>query len=120
MKFPAVVAIVMGVGMIGQWGMFIITGQVPELQSEPVAIAFHLAAEFLTAIALITGGVALLKRVEWARPISFVAYGMLLYTAVVSPGYFGQLGQWAFVGMFAVILIFALISVFILLRAKTI
>jgi len=33
---------------------------------------------------------------------------MLLYTLIVSPGYFAQKGQWAFVGMFAVILVLAL------------
>jgi len=30
---------------------------------------------------------------------------MLLYTVIVSPGYFGQLGQWVFVLMFAVLVV---------------
>ena len=37
--------------------------------------------------------------------------GMLLYTVIVSPGYFAEKGQWAFVGMFAVIVLLALVSI---------
>jgi hypothetical protein len=35
---------------------------------------------------------------------------MLLYTAIASPGYFAQLGQWPFVGMFAGIVVLAVVS----------
>jgi hypothetical protein len=87
--------------MLGMWTMFFATGQVPELDTEPIALAFHLVAEGLTAIALIAAGVALWRRKSWAKPLYLIAIGMLLYTAIVSPGYFAQLGQWAFVGMFA-------------------
>jgi hypothetical protein len=36
---------------------------------------------------------------------------MLLYTVIVSPGYFAEKGQSAFVGMFAVVLLLALVSI---------
>jgi hypothetical protein len=36
---------------------------------------------------------------------------MLLYTVIVSPGYFAEKGQWAFVAMFAVLLLLALLSI---------
>ena len=36
-----------------------------------------------------------------------VSAGMLLYTAIVSPGYFAQQGQWAFLIMFATVLALA-------------
>jgi hypothetical protein len=39
---------------------------------------------------------------------------MLLYTAIVSPGYFAQKGEWAMVVMFAVILILAALSLALL------
>jgi hypothetical protein len=35
---------------------------------------------------------------------------MLAYTAIVSPGYFAQQGQWPLVGMFAVILALDIVS----------
>lgn len=43
---------------------------------------------------------------------------MLLYSVIVSPGYFAQLGQWALVGMFALLLVLAVASIGSLLRAK--
>ena len=97
-----------GTGMIGQWIFFLATGQVPELKTEPLRIRFHLAAEFSTAIALIAGSVGLLTGQTWARWFYLLAVGMLLYTVIVSPGYFAEKGQWAFVGMFAVLLLLAL------------
>ncbi len=91
--------------MIGQWIMFIATGQVPEFNTEPVRISFHLAAEFITAILLVIGGLGLFTKRRWGLSIFFVAMGMLLYTIIVSPGYFAQLGELAFVWMFAILII---------------
>ena len=111
MIFAAIYAIVVGAGMIGQWLVFLATGQVPELVTEPLRIRFHLAAEFATALALLVGGLALLTGQAWGRWFYLLAMGMLLYTVIVSPGYFAQKGQWAFVGMFAVVLLLALVSI---------
>ncbi|HUS71279.1 MAG TPA: hypothetical protein VM075_10970 [Anaerolineae bacterium] len=104
-RAAAIYAIVVGVLMFGQWAMFLITGNVPELQTEPIRIAFHLAGEFTTAALLIAGGVGLLAVRKWGYHVFLLALGMLLYTIIVSPGYFGQLGQWAFVLMFAVLVV---------------
>ena len=50
------------VGLLpGQWGFFLAMGAVPELRTEPIRVAFHLAAEFATAFSLLTGGIALLR-----------------------------------------------------------
>lgn len=103
--------------MLAQWGFFLATGQVPELQTEPWRIAFHLLGEAATAITLIVSGVALLKRRPWARDAAFVALGMLIYTVLVSPGYFAQLGQWPLVVMFAALLVLALVSLHLLRRS---
>lgn len=111
MKFTGWYGIVVGLSMFGQWGFFLAAGQVPELQTEPIRIYFHLAAEFTTAILLIFSGIALLKRWPWAINVYFVAAGMLLYSIIVSPGYFAQQGQWAFVGMFAILLILTIGSI---------
>lgn len=111
MIFASVFALIVGAGMIGQWLFFLVTDQVPELKTEPLRIRFHLAAEFATAIALLVGGIALLTDQTWARWFYLLGMGMLLYTVIVSPGYFAQKGQWAFVGMFAVVLLLALVSI---------
>lgn len=110
MKFTGIFSIIVGVMMLAQWVFFIAAGQVPELQTETIRILFHLAAEGVTALALIISGVGLLTRQTWARTAGFVSLGMLIYTVIVSPGYFAQQGVWALVGMFAVILVLALIS----------
>lgn len=111
MVFASIFVLVVGAGMIGQWLFFLATGQVPELKTEPLRIRFHLAAEFATAIALLVGGIALLTDQAWGRWFYLLAIGMLLYTVIVSPGYFAEKGQWAFVGMFAVVLLLALVSI---------
>lgn len=118
MRFVAWYAIVVGVLMVGQWAFFVASGQVPELQTEPFRIAFHLAAEGVTAIALVVAGVSLLRRTGWAREVAFAALGMLTYTIIVSPGYFAQLGQWPLVGMFGVLLVLTLISYGLLLGER--
>ena len=110
MVFPALFAIIVGLGMIGLWSMLLLTKQVPELETEPLRIRFHIAAEFITAIALLFGGVGLLSGQSWGQWIYLLATGMLLYTVIVSPGYYAEKGEWPFVGMFAAILILAFVS----------
>jgi hypothetical protein len=117
MKFAGWYGIVVGLLMVTQWIFFLVTGQVTELQTEPFRIAFHLAGELITACALIVGGIALLQQRAWGVMVYLVATGMLLYSVIVSPGYFAQQGQWALVGMFALLLVLALVSIVRLLRA---
>lgn len=116
MKFAAWYGIVIGFGMILQWIFFILTGSVPEFQTEQWRIALHLAAEFVTALLLIVSGIGLLRSRAWAKNLLLVGLGMVIYSEIVSPGYFAQLGQWAFVAMFAVFLFGAVIAVTVTLR----
>ena len=113
MIFPSIFAILVGVGMIGMWSASYLSRQIPELETEPIRIKFHLATEFAIAIALLISGVSLLTNQSWAVFAYLLAMGMLLYTVIVSPGYFAQKGQWAYVGMFAVIFILAVVSIII-------
>ena len=115
MKFAAWYGIVVGFGMIAQWAFSIVSGGVPEFQTEPWRIAFHLAAEFSTALMLIISGIATLKSIPWGKTAMLMGLGMVIYSEIVSPGYFAQLGQWAMVAMFAVLFFGALWSVRLLL-----
>jgi hypothetical protein len=117
MKFAAWYGIVVGALMLAMWGFFLSAGLVPELATAPYEIALHLAGELATAIALIVAGIALLKHAPWGRTLYFIAAGMLLYTLIVSPGYYAQLGQWAFVGMFVLLLLLDLVSIIRLYRS---
>jgi hypothetical protein len=116
MKFSAWYSIVVGILMFGQWEFFLASGSVPEVQTAPVALTFHLIAEFVTALCLLVGGIALLRHASWSKSLLLVAAGMLAYTTIVSSGYFAQLGQWPLVAMFALLLVLDVISVFVLMR----
>jgi len=115
MIFPAVFAIIVGLGMIGQWTASFVTKQIPELKTEPIRIWFHIVAEIITALCLIVGGVGLLVAQAWSVPLYLVASGMLFYTAIVSPGYFAQKGQWGWLIMFGMVLALGVTGIFILL-----
>jgi hypothetical protein len=114
MIFAGIFAVAVGLLMIGQWAFSLATGRVPELQTAPLSIGFHLAAEILTALALILSGLAILKKITWGRTLFLVAGGMVLYSVINSPGYFAQRGQWIAVGTFAVLFVLA---VFLLMDA---
>jgi hypothetical protein len=119
MKFPAWYSILVGFLMIAQWTFTILAGGVPEYQTAPWEIALHLAAEMTTAIMLILGGIATLKSVHWGKQVLFVGLGMVIYSEIVSPGYFAQLGQWPLVALFAFLLFGGTFSVMMLLQQKT-
>lgn len=116
MKFPAWYGILVGFLMIGQWSFTLLAGAIPEFQTAPREIAFHLVAEFTTALLLLTGGIATLNASTQGRQILLVGLGMVIYSEIASPGYYAQLGQWAFVAMFAILLFGAVWSVKALLR----
>ena len=103
-KFASIYVVVVGVLMIVMWSFFIISGQVPELQTKPAEILLHIVAELLTALLLAVSGVLVLRRVQWANLTLLIAFGMLFYTMIVSPGYYIQKGAAAFVVMFALLL----------------
>ncbi|HEY3353537.1 MAG TPA: hypothetical protein VGQ83_09830 [Polyangia bacterium] len=100
-------ALVMGLGMLGMWAMFFVTAGVPEVRSAPIALGFHLAGEVVTALSLIAAAIGLMRRTRWARGLYLFALGAFVYTAIVSPGYFAQRGQWPLVGMFAAFILAA-------------
>lgn len=114
----AIYSLFIGILMIGMWSMFILTGQVPEIATKPVEIMLHLLAEFITAILLIGGGIGLLKKIKIGYNLNLVALGMLLYTLIVSPGYYLQKGDWAFVGVFVLLFISTLVFLIISLRKE--
>jgi hypothetical protein len=116
MKFSAWYGISVGVVIILQWVFFLTSSAVPEFQTTPWAIGFHLAAEILLALTLLVSGIATLCSKSWAPKTLLVALGMAIYSEINSSGYFAQLGQWALVAMFAVLLFGAAWSVMLLLR----
>ena len=73
MKFAGIFGITAGILILIQWLFFLLTAQVPELESAPLEIVFHLAAEFMTAMIMIAGGTAVLQRKPWATRVYYLA-----------------------------------------------
>ncbi len=118
MRFSGWFGVFVGLLMVTMWVFFLVSGQVPELETEPLSIYFHLAAEFATALLLLIGGIGLLKKFPWTVNVYLVATGMLIYTVINSPGYYAQQGEWTFVTMFTIILLLALGSIVAILKSS--
>jgi len=102
-KAASIYSLFCGAAMLAVWGILLATGQVVELRSSPFETVFLLGAEFLTATALIVGGMGLLTGKGWGLRADLAALGMLLYCAVYSIGVFGQTGNAPAAGFFCVI-----------------
>lgn len=100
MRLVAWFQIVVGIAVAGLWAALLASGQVPEVQAGRVEIWFHLTAELTMAGLLVTAGAAVLRRTPRAGVLSVLALGWLGYSAVNSPGYYAEAGDWAAVGMF--------------------
>lgn len=111
--------LIIGSGMLGWWTLALLTGQMPELHTTPVAAMLHLAAEFTAAVFLLVGGYGLLRRRRWASTVHPVSLGMLLYTAIASAGYYGQQGNIAYVSMFGTIVTLTLLFTGLAYRRQT-
>lgn len=110
-KTIALFSIIVGMAMLGISILQLLTGQAPELQSAPIEIALALTADGVTAIMLLVSGIGLLTMRIWAEKLYLFALGMLVYSVLISSGYFGQAENTVFVVLFAVL--FLLSTIFI-------
>ena len=95
-------------GIIGLWIMLLRSKQVPELESEPVAIKFHITAEMVMGVLSLISGIFLLVGLSWAPYLFILAMGLVIYAVINSAGYYAQKKQYSFVIMFGIILIFSI------------
>jgi len=96
--------------MIGFWVFALSTNLVPP-EERPWSITFHVFAEFSAAILLIVSGVGLWLGSEWARMLSPLALGLLLYAVINSPGYYAQKNNLPMVAMFIVLIILTVAAI---------
>jgi hypothetical protein len=106
-KTASIFSLFCGIAMLVTWGVLLGTGQVTELKTSPFQAIALLAAEILTAIALIAGGYGLLRKRLWGLRVDLAALGMLLYCAIYSIGFFGQQGILPAAIFFAAVVILA-------------
>jgi len=118
-RTAAIYAIIVGIAMIGVWSRDLLTGQVSELSTEPIAIILTIVAEYLTAIVLIISGFGLIKKRSWGFKAFLLSMGFLLYSVMSAAGYFGQKGESVILGMMVVIFILAVVfTVFALQKPR--
>ena len=106
-------SVVIGLMMIGMWISLLVTKQVPELKPAnyaPRLIAYHIVAELLTAIILIISGVGLFLVSDWAKILSAISLGMLLYSVINSPGKYAHEDNLPMVAMFTIITILTVVA----------
>jgi len=110
-KVAAGFSIFVGLSMIGMWIMFYCTGGIPELNTKPVEIGLHITGEMVTAVVLIIGGYAIFTKKGWGIQVYTLSMGMLLYTLIVSPGYYIQRGDIPFIIMFSVLFLLSVLFI---------
>jgi peptidoglycan/LPS O-acetylase OafA/YrhL len=115
MQLVSIYAIIIGIIMIGLWSVLIVTNQIRN-EEKPYAISFHLAGEFGTAILLIVSGIGLWISAPWAKILAAFSLGMLLYTVIVSPGYYAQLNNLPMVGIFVPMIALTIVAIAVILK----
>ncbi len=90
-RVVAVFAFVMGSLLLGTWAVLLLVGV--DYGASRVEFVFLLAAEFLTGLTLIVGGVSTTTRQRWGAPCLLVGLGMLVYCCVYSIGVFAARGN---------------------------
>jgi len=68
-KAASIYSIFMGISMIGMWIVFYVTDGIPEIHTKPIELGMHIAAEIITAILLIIGGLSVFLNKEWGLNI---------------------------------------------------
>lgn len=106
-----------GLLMAAMWVLALREGVWDRGDRSHAELALHLLAEALTATWLIGGGIALLVAGHVAVPFLAVGVGMLLYTTIVSPGYFVARREYSPVVMFAALIVLTTAAAVILLAS---
>jgi len=81
-KGAAYFCVITGIATLGIWTVQLATGRMADVLASPIAYAFLLAAEALTALLLLAAGIAILSFALHARRLFFFAAGMLFIAAI--------------------------------------
>lgn len=106
----SIYTIIIGIAMLCMWIFLLSKREVPELNTKPTQITFHLIAEFMTSIILIIGGIGLILNQSWGVTIFFISIGMVIYSTINAAGFYGQLKDWP---MFIMLITFTIVSLLI-------
>ena len=108
-KIAGIYSVLMGCSIIILWVILLTSNQVPELNTEPASIYFHIAAELLMAVLLLICGISFLLGYKWSVRLFTFSTGLLVYSVINSSGYYANNGQISMVIVFMIILILTLV-----------
>ena len=111
----ALFAVIAGAAILINWIYLFATGNVSELQAQPVTAWVRIITELATAALLLAAGIGLAVAAPWARKLYLVAAGALLFAVVHAVAVYGQAGQ---VVMVIIALALAVIAFFFAMRAE--
>ncbi|SET18132.1 hypothetical protein SAMN05660297_01634 [Natronincola peptidivorans] len=115
-KITGYYSILLGICIIGLWIMLLTTDTVPELETEPITIYFHLIAEVLMGILLCISGIGLFRKQSWGNLMFILSNGLVIYSVINSSGYYGNMDEWAMVMMFMGILVLSITFTAIIIK----
>jgi hypothetical protein len=87
---------------------------------EGVEMRFHVAAEVVTGLVLLAGGIGVIvdHRARWSVALSSLGLGLLLYAVISSPGIYAARGERRMALMFAPLAVFVGAAVVLRLVAE--
>ena len=116
--FAVGLCLLVGVAIIGLWGVLISGQRVPELTQGLPSIRFHIGAELVTATPLVASGAWLLfGGGPEARLVAVAALGATAYSTINSPGYYADRGNRSVVVMFGVLFLLVLTAIVAVIMA---
>lgn len=95
--------VAVGASVAALWTGLLATAGVPEVEEGRTDIWFHIAAETAMALALLVGGVTVLRGLRAGPFVSTLALGALGYSAVNSAGHYAASGDWVIVAAFGLV-----------------
>ena len=87
------------------WGVSLARRAIPELATEPRAIALHISAESIMGLTLVAGAAATFGGLPAGPFVVLIGFGMTLYSIVNSSGYYAERRQVAPLAMFAILFV---------------
>jgi hypothetical protein len=114
----SIFSILVGFSIFGFWGNLSARGRLyePDSTRSIIETKYHLAAELLTALILILGGVSTLLSKPWGVAVTLAGLGMLLYANINGPGLYAKKGDKQMVLIFYTTALLTVIVLLILIR----
>jgi phosphotransferase system glucose/maltose/N-acetylglucosamine-specific IIC component len=108
-------SLILGITILGSWGMILFTGEIPEGRTE---FAFHLFSEVLMSLSCIVAGALILKQHRLGRGVTMAAHGMVIYSVLNAAGYYAEREGWILPAVFVILFLISSTIIVLLIKRK--